>query len=499
MLKNVLDLLERDARIYGEKPALRMRNDVVSFSELRQKSRLLGQMLVDMGVSGRRPVAVFAERDVKTPILFFATLYSDNYYVPIDPEMPTDKIRTILDDAACPIVLGVRRSSFTGKNLDAWQCLSLDDLDPNGKMLGEIQGGDQDPLYMVYTSGSTGKPKGVVKSHAAEISFIDAYVETFGFSSEDVIGNQTPFFFDASGKDLYLMLRTGATMDIIPIELFMMPPALIEYLNAHAVSFISWVPSALVIVSKLNTFTYVKPTSLKRVFFVGEIMPVKHLKKWMDALPNVEFVNLYGSSEIAGIACYYRVPNVLCDDCDVLPMGKPLSNCRTFLCNEHGIVRECGVTGEIVITSDALAEGYFNDPVRTRERFVEMSVDGVVKRCLKTGDLAQVDCNGNYVFVSRNDFQIKHMGHRIELGEIETMADKLGMIERCCCLYDFERTKIVLFCELTKGSAATAREITTLLRDRLSAYMVPGKVVVMDALPLNANGKIDRQKLKQTL
>ena len=354
---------------------------------------------------------------------------------------------------------------------------------------------------MVYTSGSTGKPKGVLKSHKAVASFIKAYVAEFDLPRDIIIGNQTPFFFDASAKDIYLMLYLGATMEVIPSELFMFPPKLIEYLNEKEISFICWVPTALAMVTQINTFKSVLPKYLKWVFFVGEVFPVKQLKKWLETLPELTYVNLYGSTEIAGISCYYTIDPKT--EIDILPMGKALANCQVFLYDNeaHDKIQtsDTETVGEVCVASEALALAYYHDPEKTASVFVSMPVgeEGRKVRVLKTGDLARYDTKGNLVFASRKDFQIKHMGRRIELGEIESVADKLEDIVRCCCLYEQEKKKIRLFCQLREGCEKTGKDIKEELKAHLSDYMGPNVVKILDEMHLNANGKINRTLLKE--
>ena len=494
-MKNVLEYLEASAGRFPDKYAVSYRDAHYSFFELRTLARRIGATLRGIGVRGR-PVGVFAGRGIEAVAFFLGVLYGGGFYVPIDPELPEAKLRSIFDDAGFPAVLGLPDMAGAMKRLEyGGRFLTMEDI---GDALCDLPDSDpDDPLYMVYTSGSTGKPKGVLKSHAAEISFIEAYCDTFGFGSEEIIGNQTPFFFDASAKDLYMMLKLGASIEILPSSLFSLPPELIDYLNEKNVTFASWVPTVLSLVAQLNSFSMVKPESLRRVFFVGEVMPVKHLNKWREALPGLEYVNLYGQSEIAGICCCYRVESTF-EDSAILPMGKPLRNCKIYLLDGDQLVTEPNRVGELYIVSDALAAEYYHDPEKTRKCFLIRDFGSGPVRCFRTGDLAQYDGQGNLLFAARNDDQIKHMGRRIELGEIEAVAGALPEIDRCCCVYDAVRRRIVLFCQ-TADPACTGRELRGLLREKLSSYMLPGKIVVMDALPLNANGKIDRKKLKETL
>ena len=224
-------------------------------------------------------------------------------------------------------------------------------------------------------------------------------------------------------------------------------------------------------------------------------MPMKHLNKWRKALPDVQYVNLYGSSEIAGICCYYKVTGEFADDA-VLPMGVPLENCKIYLLDQDTIISEPNRIGEMYLVSDSLALEYFHDLEKTKASFLFRDFGEGLVRCFKTGDLAQYDEEGNLIFAARNDSQIKHMGHRIELGEIEAVANALPEINRCCCLYNAPKRKIVLFCELAPDVQLKGLEIRSLLKHRLSDYMVPGKVQILETLPLNQNGKIDRQKLR---
>ena len=372
--------------------------------------------------------------------------------------MPDHKIEMILDDLKCPLLLAVSRKDMkSGAFLNSPNLMLLDEI--GGGDVASIPAGGDAPLFAVYTSGTTGVPKGIIKSHAAEISFLEAYCRAFDFSEEDVIGNQTPFFFDASSKDLYLMLKTGATVDIVPQDLFMSPVELVSYLNEHKITFISWVPTALVIISRLNTFSVIKPATLKKVFFVGEVMPLIHLKKWREALPDVMFVNLYGFSEIAGIACCHVITGAP-QESGSLPIGKPLDNCRVYLVSDGRTITENGVTGEIYLASDALATEYIHAPELTARAFVDYAgEDGTAVRCFRTGDLAQYDQDGKLVFVSRNDYQIKHMGCRIELGEIETAAERIPDVQRACCVYHKKKLQIHLFCEVSPGSSLTKHDI----------------------------------------
>lgn len=493
-MPNLLDYLIHDCEKTPDKPAISDKDNQYTYENLLLFSKKAAKLLSKANIHNK-PIAVIAEHTADTIALFFGVLYSGNYYVPIDPEMPIQKMQSIFDDALFPAILGnvgniINSLNFQG---DFYTVSDIEKSDSVDLALPQITG--EAPAYMIYTSGSTGTPKGVIKSHNAVIRFIESFTSTFVFSDNEVIGNQTPFFFDASAKDIYLMLKLGCKMEILPSTLFSLPPELIDYLNAKKITYACWVPSALSIVAQLNPFSMVVPRTLKKMFFVGEVMPVKHLKKWMEALPDIKYVNLYGASETAGVCCYYEVhPEDLARIS--IPIGKPFKHCDIYLVDDRKIVTESNHVGEIFIVSDSLATEYFHDAKKTENAFLHRDFGNGVQRCFKTGDLAQYDKDHNLIFAARADFQIKHMGHRIELGEIESICSKLDFIEQCCCLYNEEKKKIILVCKTTFGCTLGSQEIKRILKPYLSTYMIPEKVIISDQLPLNANGKIDRQKIK---
>ena len=488
---NILNYLERTAEAFPGKVALADGTAELTFRQLRERAYALAWFLYEKGLSGQA-VGLYAQRRCAVIEAMVACAAAGCPYVPLNPDAPGSKNQKIIDHAGVQLVLGFADGEHRPQGIEylAYDGLSL----PARESAPPVAVSEKDTLYIIYTSGSTGEPKGIRKSHGAVMDFVEAYVQELGFTQEEIMGNQTPFCFDASAKDIYLMLRTGARLEIIPSEKFMFPVTLIEYLNERQMTFLSWVPSALAVVARLRTFRDVVPQTVRRICFVGEVFPIKDLAAWRKALPEIEYINLYGSSELAGICCLYHIPK---DEPlpPALPIGKPLSNTRIYLCENGQIVPD---QGEMLVESGALADEYLGDPDKTAKTFMDIEIDGVKRRVLRTGDWARYDEIGNLVFMSRGDGQIKYKGYRIELGEIEAAVNELDFIGQACCLYNADKERITVFCTTTRPELKL-RDLNAALEGRLVDYMLPRRLVVLETMPLNANGKIDRPYLKTML
>lgn len=503
MKNSVVQWLEETAARYPDKVAFADEKKSYVWREVREKAMAIACCIEEALPGGKRPVAVYMEKSADMLVAYLGIAYSGNFYSPIATDMPGPRIEKIIGTLRPAMVVSTKalaQNVGRGRTLDfEGPVLLFDGISgPADEALVHRcveRTLDQDILYVLFTSGSTGNPKGVAIRHQSVVDYIDWVTGTFAITAEDSFGNQAPFYFDNSILDIYSAVKTGASLYIIPSDLFSQPVKLLEYLREKRMTTIFWVPSALIMVSALKAFRNVDVSqTLKRVLFCGEVMPNKQLNIWRHYLPDAVYANLYGPTEITD-ACTFYIADREFDDDEPLPIGKPMRNTEILVLDEQDrLVTEPEQVGELCVRGTGLAVGYYNNPEKTAAAFVQNPLQTAYEeKIYRTGDLVKYNERGELIYLSRKDFQIKHLGHRIELGEIETAVSSLEEIAMCCCLYDDKHSKIVLFLEQEMSRS----EINQRLRNLIPDYMLPGKVICVDKLPLNANGKIDRVKLRQ--
>ena len=498
MITNILDYLEKTAERVPEKIAFSGENGSLSFKELLKRSRSIGSYLHTAGYY-KKPVVIFMEKGPDAIAATFGVIYAGNYYVVIDEEMPAFRIELILKtlEADCMICDETTEQLAEKFGYQGRICKyerMINDL-PDMDALDEIRRKqiDTDPIYAVFTSGSTGVPKGVLACHRSVIDYIENFTLATGMDETNVFANQAPLYFDAPLKEIGATIKFGATTYIVPKQLFMFPIKLVEYLNEHKINTLCWAASALSLISSMKTFNKIVPEYVKTVTFVGEVFPVKQLNEWKRVLPDAEFYNLYGPTETTGVCCVYHVDREFELE-EMIPAGKPFKNTSILLLDENGKEVPKGEVGEICVKGTCLTLGYYKNPEKTAECFVQNPLNSIYPETIyKTGDLGRLNQDGDLIYVSRKDFQIKHMGHRIELGEIEVVAGAMEGIASVCCLFDNEKKKIIFF---YTGDVSKA-DVAAYIKEKLPRYMFPSYFEQLERMPYTPNGKLDRVKLKE--
>lgn len=501
MKTNILEYLNDAADKYPDKCAFFDEQISYTYGHVLDEAKAIGTKLINKLNVKCRPIIVYMEKSPAMLSAFWGILYSRNFYVPLDTGMPDVRIRLIVENLKPAAVITdmayydlARKFSQNVFIYEEMTGTPIDEPLLKERLATAI---DTDPVYVLYTSGSTGVPKGVVVSHRSLIDYVEQFCEEIGITKDDVIANQAPFYFDASLIDIYCTLRAGGSMGIVPLEYFSVPLKLLDFLQKYEITTIRWVPSAMKMVSTFKGFKSIRPENLQKIIFGAESMPTKVYNYWKDNYPDAVFIQIYGPTEITGVCTYHVVDRDYADD-ETIPIGKAFRNTEVFLLDEEDkLISRSDTVGEICVKGSCLALGYYNAREKSDEVFVQNPLNPYYnEKIYRTGDLAKYNERKELVFVSRKDFQIKHMGHRIELGEIETAVMALPNVKNGCCLYDQAKQKIVLFYETDEYDDVT---IVEALKNRLQRYMLPNVLYKLDKMPQLKSGKIDRVKLKEMI
>ena len=475
MKNSVLCYLEESVQKFPDKLAISDEEYEVTYKEWKNQALCLAEVISSRLEKRHCPILVYLPKSTQILISFTAILYSGNYYTPTDIKFPFQKVGSILKCLEPQLIITDKK---------------------NAETLLERKIIDTDLAYVFFTSGSTGVPKGVSITQRSIIDYIDWAAEEFLIDEKEKIANQAPFYFDNSILDIYLCMSRGATLYITPEVYFMMQADLLSYLEKRQITFIFWVPSALVGVANSGLLERFNLSSIRKVLFCGEVMPNKHLNIWRKALPNAEYANLYGPTEITDVCAFFRVNRQFSDD-DPLPIGAACRNTEIILFDENNNeILKKDVIGELCVRGTSLATGYYGNYEKTKEVFTQNPLNSYYdEKIYHTGDLAHYNEYGEIMFDGRKDYQIKHRGFRIELGEIETAILSIDEIDNACCLYDEKKQRIVSVYQSTDGIDGTA--IKNAIKKMLPKYMIPRDFFRVDKMPYNDNGKIDRKELKK--
>jgi amino acid adenylation domain-containing protein len=506
--------LRESARGQAERTAVRdPRGGEVSYAALDRLSDALRDRLCHEGVRPGDRVGIYVPKSIDSVASIFGVLKCGAAYVPVDASAPASRNAFIFSDCTVKVVVVEQRYEQAlrtelktlGANpgflvIDAKSGglrAALDRLNQESRCHPVHSAApDADALaYILYTSGSTGKPKGVMLSQRNAVSFVDWCSEVFRPQASDVFSSHAPFHFDLSILDIFVAIKHGAALVLIPEEIGREPTGLARLMSEEKITIWYSAPSILSMMAQYGGMDKLDYSRVRMVLFAGEVFPIVHLRRLKESLPHPRYFNLYGPTE-TNVCTYYEVPSAIeADRTEPYPIGKVCAHLRGVVVDDEGREVRRGSEGELCIAGPSVLQGYWNKPDWTARAF--LSIRG--ESWYRTGDLVVEEPDGNYKFLGRRDRMVKKRGYRIELGEIEACLYRHPDIQEAAVLAvpDVESgLRIVAHLATRGGKKLSGIAMKQFCSQHVPVYMVPDAFTFHPALPKTSTDKVDYQSLK---
>jgi amino acid adenylation domain-containing protein len=508
--------LDQSASKFPEQDAVRYASHSLSYEELDRRSNNMAQILVDQGLNRGDRVGIYMNKGLETIISIYGIMKAGGAYVPLDPFAPVRRIGFVVQDC------GIRHLVTNNTKLESLQHLSEEGVfleyligvsDNLGLSVNSTSWDDvyqapsdsvalnlteQDLAYILYTSGSTGTPKGIMHTHRSGLSFAEWAVDIYGLTHEDRLSNHAPLHFDLSTFDYFAGAIAGATTIIIPEMLTKFPTNLSKLIEEERITVWYSVPFALIQLMQRGGIESRDFSSLRWILFAGEVFPTKHLRELMTLLPNIRFSNLYGPTE-TNVCTYHHVMMPQEGD-ETIPIGVPCANIEALVVDLDDLPVPPGEVGELLIRGGVVMKGYWGRPEKTTASFYRrLAFDHFEELFYRTGDLVQLDSEGNYRYLGRKDRQIKTRGYRVELDEVEVALLSYPGVEEAAAypVPDGQGSNLIEASITLKQRINTSESDVILhLKSRLPPYAVPVKIKIIKEFPRTSTGKIDRRALQ---
>jgi len=490
------DLIRKQMKKAPERVAAVCAADQITYRELDVYSEYVAYQLGELGVKHGTHVAVYLERSLDLLIGLLAVLKAGGVYVPIDPSTPLERVRYILSDAAVQTMLVSRHF---GLEID--QKIQLIRLDAENRTTRERKGAKkrnapvmpEDPAYIMYTSGSTGLPKGVQVSHRALMNLLWSMHYQPGLKAGDVVLASSSIAFDIAALELYLPLMVGAKVVIATQDMVTNPWKLQRAMSEHGVTLLQATPTALQMLLKAGW----TPPSTLTILCGGESLNVKLAEQLVTR--GVTLWNMYGPTETT---IWSTTKNITRLD-EPMSIGYPIHNTQTYIVDCYGQLLPIGVAGELYIGGEGVAQGYYQRPALTAEKFVPDTLSDKPGRFLfKTGDKARYLPDGSLCYVGRIDQQVKIRSHRVEPGEIEAVLAQHPSVDEAVVVLkegSSGNRVLVAYCVPLKDQTPTPENLRAYLKKLLPGYMIPSVFIVLENFPLTISQKVDREALPTPL
>jgi amino acid adenylation domain-containing protein len=467
----------------------------LTYADLERRANRIAHALLAAGAGANQPVGVLLEPGTDLACALLGIMKAGAGYLPMDPVYPPARVAAILEAAGARVV--VTTAEFADRAGPDRVALALDDprtLAAHPDTRPEVAVGMDDLIHVIFTSGSTGLPKGVAVEHRSVAHYLAAMLPRLDADGGSFAMVSTPAA-DFGLTCVFGALTTGGTVHLVARETATDPAAFAAYLRRHRVDVLKCVPSHLELLAAEGDLADVLPAKL--LVLAGEACPWPLVERVRAARPGLRVQSHYGHTESTMISLVCRTESVPEQRrTGVVPLGEPIDNVAFHVVDAHGRPLPAGVPGELVITGPGIARGYLGRPELTAAQFVADPVDGAT-RCYRSGDRVVVRADGTVQFLGRVDDQVKVRGYRVEPGEVATALRGLPGVAEAVVLPVGEGAARTLAGWLVPVAGATLEipAVRSALRERLPDYMVPAAFCVLDRLPLNPNGKLDRAAL----
>lgn len=476
---------------HGSKIAISTGNQQISYEELNQKSNRVAHMLCDKGVKRDDIVAIFVDKSMDTIVFILGILKAGAAYMPIDIALPDSRMEYMLKNGKAKFILNaklVRSDMEKRMKQHAIHTIADDELGQYPETDIDRRGGNNTLAYVMYTSGSEGNPKGVMIEDRGIVRLV-VDEDYFPFRSDWNILQGSTLVFDASVFEVYGALLNGATLHLINNETLLNPAKLKKRIDQQPVDmmFLTTPLFHQLVTIDVGIFDHVH-----NLVVGGDVLFAKQARMLKQHNPRIQLFNGYGPTENTTFSTFYRVPLHVSEN---VPIGKPINCSTAYIFDDQKKPVRDGATGELYVGGEGVGRGYINDENLTKMKFLTHPDTG--ERLYRTGDLARWLEDGNIAFIGRADTQMKLRGFRIELQEVQNTINRLPEVKECavmCETHEEEKT-LVAYLVLSEGGSREA--VCEQLHGTLPAYMIPNEFIILQRLPLNLNGKIDKNQLLQ--